>query len=392
MSLSLPVPLSFTEEAQAVTSGPGHHFFGYYDKSCWDASGRWILGLRASFMDRPPRAGDKAIIGVIDTQQGYEWRPLAETEAWNWQQGCMLQWLGSSSDIIFNDVSEGAFCARVLNVTTGLERMIKRPVYALNRTGTHAVSLNFSRLHHQRPGYGYDGVPDPWQLADEPENDGLYSVDVNTGRSELILSIAEAADFQRRTEFDGKTHRFNHVQFGANPKRFAFLHRYKTPDEEVGKTRLMTMNLDGSDLRCLSDHGMVSHYDWRGDSAILAWANRNDVGARYFLFGDKTSEIEVVGESVFNCDGHCSFSPNGEWMLTDTYPDEADRRSLLLYHMHTGALHLLGRFHSPPMEWQIRCDLHPRWNRDGTQVCFDSVHEGKRKMYVLDVSELTTRA
>ena len=36
-----------------------------------------------------------------------------------------------------------------------------------------------------------------------------------------------------------------------------------------------------------------------------------------------------------------------------------------------------------------RCDLHPRWNRDGRQVCIDSVHEDQRQMYLLDVSQIT---
>lgn len=34
---------------------------------------------------------------------------------------------------------------------------------------------------------------------------------------------------------------------------------------------------------------------------------------------------------------------------------------------------------------EIRCDLHPRWNREGTQVCMDSVHNGERQMYFVDV-------
>ncbi|PTX96096.1 hypothetical protein DB345_09870 [Spartobacteria bacterium LR76] len=375
-------------EAVSVTQGAGHHFFGYYDKSCWDAGGRWILGQESGFMHRPPGENDVLKIGMIDTANGCEWMPLAETRAWNWQQGCMLQWLGTSRKVIFNDRKDGRYVARILDTATGKEQVIDRPVYGVNREGTYAVSVNFSRLHHQRPGYGYAGVPDPWKEEGEPEEDGIFAVDLQTGESRLILSTAEAAAFLRNASFEGKTHRFNHLQFGANGRRFAFLHRYKTPEEEVGSTRLMTMDIDGKNLCCLSDHQLVSHYDWRGSDGILAWANRNGSGAHYYYFRDQSSQIEMVGDGDLACDGHCSFSPDGKWVLTDTYPDTEHYRTLLLYGWERRERIDIGKFLSPPMEWQIRCDLHPRWNRDGRKICIDSLHEGRRQMYVLDVSEI----
>lgn len=30
----------------------------------------------------------------------------------------------------------------------------------------------------------------------------------------------------------------------------------------------------------------------------------------------------------------------------------------------------------------LHCDLHPRWNFDGTKVAFDSIHEGTRQIYI----------
>lgn len=379
-------------DVRPVTSGT-HHFFGYYDKSPWDHTGRWMLGLESEFKDHPPTAADSVTVGLIDTQADNRWTPLARSLAWNWQQSCMLQWLngGRSHEILFNDRAGDHYVTRILNLKTGRERVLERPSYGVNRAGTFAVSVNFSRLHHQRPGYGYAGVPDPWQNVNEPEDDGVFRLNLATGESKLILSTRQAACFQRSPEFEGKVHRFNHLQFGANHRRFAMLHRYKTPDEEVGHTRLLTMDLDGTDLRCLSDHGLVSHYDWRGGDAILAWATRRGIGDRYFLFQEDGSGFKAIGEDVFNCDGHCSFSPDNEWILTDTYPDAEHFRTLIVYHCRSGKRIDLGRFLSPPVEWQIRCDLHPRWSRDGRTVCFDSVHEGVRQMYVIDVAGLVKR-
>ena len=46
----------------------------------------------------------------------------------------------------------------------------------------------------------------------------------------------------------------------------------------------------------------------------------------------------------------------------------------------------LAAFHAPPaFDGPLRVDLHPRWNRDGTALCIDSVHEGTRQMYTVDL-------
>jgi hypothetical protein len=383
--------------AEAVTRGPRFHFFGYYDKTPWDVSGRYLLALEAGFMDRRPGPDDVATVGMVDLAEGNRFVPLGETRAWNWQQGCMLQWLpGSPDEIIYNDRDSDRFVARIVNVQTGARRTLPVPVYAVSPNGTDAVSLNFSRLFDVRPGYGYAGVPDPW--ADElcPAEDGAYHVNLQTGETRLILSLAAATELaERQMGMDTGKHRFNHAQFAPDGSRFAVLHRWSVdwqtnPLRSPWLTRLLTMDPDGGAPFVLSDHGMISHYDWRDGQTVLAWARREGIGNYYYRFHDRTDEVAIVGKDILTVDGHCSYSPDRKWILTDTYPDREGYRTLILFDPATEQRIDIGRFHGPtPPDGEIRCDLHPRWNRDGTQVCIDSIHEnGVRQVYRLDVSHI----
>jgi hypothetical protein len=242
-----------------------------------------------------------------------------------------------------------------------------------------------------RPGYGYVGVQDEWHDHPHPPEDGIRRMDVRTGEHDLILSLDAVADFRLLSSMEGAKHWFNHVQINTDGSRFAFLHRWHGPNTgRKWHTRLLTAAFDGSGLRCVADHEKVSHYDWRDREHILAWARQHAVGERYFLFNERSGHREVVGEGVLTCDGHCSWSPDRRWILTDTYPDGDDVRTLLLYRPEDGRRVEVGRFHSPPeLTGPIRCDLHPRWSRDGRQVCIDSAHEESRQMYVINVEEVT---
>ena len=70
------------------------YFFGYYDKSPWDATGRYMLCMKAKDTWSAPDPLGEADIILIDTQDENLIQKLATTHTWNVQQGCMAQWLG----------------------------------------------------------------------------------------------------------------------------------------------------------------------------------------------------------------------------------------------------------------------------------------------------------
>jgi hypothetical protein len=64
-------------------------------------------------------------------------------------------------------------------------------------------------------------------------------------------------------------------------------------------------------------------------------------------------------------------------------------RTLILFHLASGRRIDIGRFYAPPeLQGPVRCDLHPRWSRDGKMICFDSAHEGTRQVYVINATEI----
>ena len=125
-------------------------------------------------------------------------------------------------------------------------------------------------------------------------------------------------------------------------------------------------------------------------TAGWAWAYRYDSGAKYFEFTDKTKEILVVGEKTLSNfgDGHCTYSDDGACILTDTYPDEKCHRKIILYQRKSDRVFILGEFYSQKWIDEGRCDLHPRFDRTCSRICFDSSHTGKRQMFVIEIGKL----
>lgn len=390
----MPVTGTLFPSARAVTSGPQFHWFGYYDKCPWSADQRLMLAMEIDFMDRPTQAGDRVRVGLVDLQAGPAFHALDDSPAWSWQQGCMLQWLGTDPDrlVVYNSVADRRHLAIVRDVHSGAARTLPLPVFVVSTDGAQALCINQARLGRTRSCCGSQALPDETEGVLHPEDDGIWWMDMVTGEHRLVLSFDQIVRFEHRPDMEEGESWVNHLLLNEAASRVVFLHRWRRPDTGSYWTRMLSAKLDGSELCCLADHEMVSHFDWRGNQHLLTWARHRQLGDRYFLFRDRSRWLQVVGEGTLTCDGHCTYSPDERVVLTDTSPDAEHMRTLLLYDPASGARADLGRFLSPPeYRGDIRCDLHPRWSRDGRQVCFDSLHEGGRQMYVVDVSEVLDR-
>lgn len=409
-----------------VGDGLQHHFFGYYNKSNWDKTNRLLLAQRTPWMDAYLTPETRATVGYFDTADNDRFHPVGDTGAWNWQMGSQLQWLDGAPgrQLIYNDRNgdTGAhypgFGSVVVNLDTGARRALPLPVYVVAPSSTWALSVNYRRLYQTHETIGYSEHGQPFALGLAPDNDGIWRMDIDTGATQLLVSYAQLKAFHPRASMEQAIHWVSHIEVNPASSRVLFLHRWteRVKDETCFLHRLVTMAPDGSDLRLLecSDHPLpqlghdfdpaavgtfdyekseyqISHPMWQDDEHIIVWGpHANEI--HYHLYHDaEGGSVQVIGRNVLVENGHMSFSPaNTRWLLSDTYPDATTHeRYLFLFDTRTGERHNLGRFYATPaLSKENRCDLHPRWSRDGQQVCIDSVHEHQRQMYVLDVSSI----
>jgi hypothetical protein len=376
------------------------HFFGYYDCPAWDWTGRFMLALQAQDTKRYMQPTDVAVIGMLDRHAGDAFVPLAETTAWNWQQGAQAQWLDGDKpgrSILFNirDACDPSlFRSRLVDTTTRGGRDLPMPIYSVTRDATTALCLNYSRLRYAHPTIGYAVDGEPARPADHPEDDGLFAMDLNSGESRLVVDLQTLMKTETHPSMDRATQWITHPTPSPNGQRVAFLHRYA---REIGSQyfwsfRLCTVSIDGRDLRVLqrsvSPHDPAlttgrqlrrrgapqhnwSHPHWYDDEHAMCWGFRdsagkgNDpaaVGFHYYLFRDGSDEVRVLGEDCLKQNGHYTFCPaNHDWMLSDTYPDAQGVQTLFLFHVPTGVRYDIARLGTDPdLRGNLRCDLHPR--------------------------------
>ena len=371
------------------------YFFGYYDKSPWDASDRYMLCMRAkdTWSDVSPK--EKADIILIDTSlpedDANRVRKIAETSAWNVQQSCMLQWLGPdfSSRILFNDYRDGKYVTVIKEIENGEEHVISAPVYTVSADGRTALTLDFSRLYNLRPGYGYYNVSEETKGVALPDATAVWKIDLTTGDVKPFLSYKDFATFQPRPEMQeaGSVHKVNHLMLSPSGERCMVLYRWFVGERKY--TRLVTFDTaDGKNMYVLSDDDMVSHCFWKDDEHILAFENKKDGGPGYYLMKDKTQEYSHCWPQLSN-DGHPSYSPDRSLIVTDTYPDRARIAEVKLMDGDETKpdVKVIARVFAPfKYDNDTRCDLHPRWNHKGDKICLDSVFEGHRGLYVVNAS------
>lgn len=411
----------------------GNYFFGYYDKSPLNFDNSKLLACKSKFTDRMPESEDILEIGYFDWKKSDEFIKVTETKAWNWQQGCMLQWFGSeyNKKIIYNDRRDDKFVTVIMDIYTKEKEILPMAYYTASSNGDFVLCIDNERHTFYRGGYSYKGIENLAKKVPLLENDGIWHIDIKTKELKQIITLVQMVAIKPLSNMKDAIHYVEHLMIAPNNTRFVFMHRWQTQDGGI-YARLYTANIDGSDIYLLNDSGRMSHYSWRNDTEIVAWgglsnpinslrkyknvvkffikplmplykklSGGNSVdgntklsamvsGDSYIVFTDMTNKKERLATSILTKDGHPSFSKvNGNLMITDTYPDLNDNymEELILFDMKKNEIVSKEKLHhiSNLANGGARCDLHPKWSHDGKYICVDTLDKGYRSIYVYEV-------
>lgn len=366
-------------------------FFGYYHLSPENNKKEVIFCQPTG--NKNTRRTDRPLKICIRHING-ECAVIGHTKAWNWQQGCMLQWLPPDySKIIYNDYDESVnkYISRVVDRTGTENRIFDMPVASISKCGTYALTLNYDRLSIINPSYGYPCKRNPVLPLDT--QDGIWRINLKDGASSLIVTIEELKRIKPKKNMRHAIHKVNHIDISPSGEKFIFLHRWRGPKGRFH--RLIVANSTTKDIRILKEDTMISHCCWLDDSKVISFCKGSESGQAYYVFETADGRNSPLSDKLPKEDGHPSISPDNRWLLTDTYPNALNGRmaQLYLYDMQADKLVDVGKFHQPfRYQRDYRIDLHPKWSLDGATIFFESGHSGRRQLYQLNVEKLKSSA
>ena len=353
-----------------------HVFFGYYDVTPFNSQTEEIIYLNL------PEDHDKVGVMLSNLTNGVE-QKIAESNAWNWQQGCRLRWMPNNPrEIVFNDFYDNRYISRVVNVDTRSQRVIDYPLYDISPDGRYGLTIDFERLGVKRPGYGYT-----CRRYDESDHnlnlDSIDLVDLSDNSKKTIITYSQITKITGCESSRLSDNYLNHICFSPSGKQFLFF--WLTIEDDWHKAYLLVHNFETNKTKLLENKEKVSHYVWQDENIIICTAIDDQKKEHYYRYNVSTGTRETLSPEILTRDGHPSLFGK-DILLTDTYPDFDGYQHLYLADIKNSVKkQILSIYNNCMIEGEKRTDLHPRLNYNNTMISFDANIKKYRELYFVNI-------
>jgi len=345
-------------------------FFGYYDKSP-ENNGRVLfhemLEREVNIIVRDIATGKETVVG--------------KSKAYNWQMGARALWIDSDT-VSWNDFDGDEYVCKWFSLSK--QRIVRTiPMAVMDYVGgNYALGTNWQRLITVNPDYSYSCLPKmEYGKFYDYANDGIWMYDLKKKEKVLLLSIADVLKCRGKRLYTQGEHCINHIMVNPSGTAFMFIHRYKYE----GKKYDRLMCYDFKTLRCLLDDPVQSHFCWVDDNNLMGYCE-HDAQIGWYSVNIISGEISKL--NTLTCahpkNGHPTI--NGDWIVIDSYPDLSRMQSLIAYNHQSEKIVWLGDFyHDMKHHNYNRCDLHPKFTKDGDKVYIDTIYNGRRELCAIEI-------
>jgi hypothetical protein len=348
--------------------------------------------LRTSFQDRMPTAQDAADVVLVDTKGDNKITMLDQCRAWNPQQGTMFYWNPGKPEtqLIFND--RDLKTNRVFAVLYDISQLKRLKEYRYDDTpfanggvaqnGSYFLGINYGRMARLRPVTGYPGAFDWNPSAPAPKDDGVFIVEIDSGKKRLLVSFSQLADAiaQHRPDVVGKHLFINHTLWNRDGNRIYF---YVRADfEKPGSVDVpCTIWPDGSHLT-VHKQFIGGHPEWEFGSRMIG-----SVKDRQVIYDvDKKEIVDYIAtaEIIPRPGGDIALSHDGKWFVNG-YRQGRENFYVIIRRGDATYVRTRGL---PIDNWtsgELRCDPAPCWSRTDDQIAVPAVadDEGRTRQTFL---------
>jgi hypothetical protein len=235
---------------------------------------------------------------------------------------------------------------------------------------------------------GYTGATDWTEGIEAPANDGIFIVDIESGKKKLLVSFEKlkAELTIKGVETGGESLFINHTLWNRDGNLFCFFVRagWKgSGNKNAIRTNVFcTINSDGTGL-FVGRQFIGGHPEWGIGQQMIGRLDDDQV-----IFD--IIEEKIVGkigtpESIPNPEGDISLSPDGNWFVNGYGKDGKNYYNII--RLKDGKWTRSEGIDKGAYSGDVRIDSAPRWNRENNQVLVQGIaNDGTEQLFIITIS------